>query len=209
MLTFDRARHAYALNGRAIPSVTQVLEPLYDFASIPRETLERKRQIGSAVDFAITLDLENDLDEGSIAPEVEGYIAGWRKYRADRQYQHVAAQRKVCHPTYGVAGTLDLFGMTLRERKRESYELVHAVIDVKATFDMHPAVRLQTAAYQTMLGLEVPAAAEACRMGLQLKPDGTYEEHWFDDPRDWAVFLAYLTTRNWAALNGLVKRKAA
>ena len=62
VLTFDPEKHEYRINGVLVPSVSQILAPLYDFSKIPRDVLERKRQIGTAIHKAIELDLLGDLD---------------------------------------------------------------------------------------------------------------------------------------------------
>ena len=45
-LTFDEAAHEYRLDGRRLPSVTQLLAPLVDYSKVPRETLERAQALG-------------------------------------------------------------------------------------------------------------------------------------------------------------------
>ena len=112
--TFDEERHEYWLEGRKLPSVTQIMKPLTDayLARVPRDTLERKRQIGQAVDAAITLDVLGTLDEESVfsAPWC-GYFQGWRNFLRDRQIEHWqiwSAQRRMYHPQWMYAGTSDL-----------------------------------------------------------------------------------------------------
>lgn len=196
-VAFDPDRHEYRVAGRLVPNVTRILGSLYDFSSVPPAVLEQKRAIGVAVHRAIEFDLADDLDDATIDHRIEGYIAAWRKYRRERKYRHVHSERRVFHPGFNYAGTLDLFGHGLGYRNKPAPLL----IDLKTTFDVHPAVALQTAAYQNALAVEYPAAKTSERMALQLKPDGNYREHWFQDPKDWPVFLAFLTTENWKGLH--------
>jgi hypothetical protein len=200
-LTFDRERHEYRLDGRLVPSVTQVLAPCYDFANIPAEVLARKRALGQAVHRAIEFDLEGDLDESTIAAEIAPYVEAWRRFRADREYQPLLSEHRVVHAKFGYAGTLDLFGTTLREVKPRKFKRVHALIDIKNTFVVARAVGLQTVAYREALKASHggPGVADAHRMALQLRPDATYDEHWFDSPKDFPVFLNFLATHNWLA----------
>jgi hypothetical protein len=194
-LTFDPVAHQYRLDGRVIPGVTSVLAPLYDLSAIPRDVLERKRQIGEAVHRAIELDLANDLDDATIDPAIVGYLDAWRRYRRERRYEPIASERRVVHPQFRYAGTLDLFGRALNRAGR----FVPVLMDLKTTFDVHPAVALQTAAYKNALMLELREAGKSERMALQLKPGGTYHEEWFADPKDWPTFLSFVTTHNWKA----------
>ena len=82
-LQFDAAAHQYTLNGRRIPSVTQILGQVVDFSMVPPDILERKCAIGQALHNAIALEIENDLDHDSIDAAVLGYFIGWRKFVAD------------------------------------------------------------------------------------------------------------------------------
>lgn len=195
-IAFDAATHTYRVNGRLTPNVTRILEPLYDFSGIPRDVLERKKQIGEAVHRAIEFDLLNDLDDSTIDPQIAGYIAAWRLYRVEREYKHALSECRVAHLAFGYAGTLDLYGEA-RLKRASKRGLV--VIDLKTTFDIHPAVALQTAAYRAALAFENKSAAKAARMALQLKPDGTYHEEWFEDESDFAIFLSFLQAHNWRA----------
>lgn len=197
-IEFAEEGHEYRVDGRRVPSVTQVLAPLYDLDAIPPAVLSHKRAIGQAVHRAIEFDLQDDLDEATLHPEVAPYMAGWRKWRIDRGFESFASEKRVAHPIYGYAGTLDLHGRITKKLFPEKHAPGETVIDLKTTFDIADAVGLQLAAYQNALG---PQAKSDKRLALQLKPDGTYFERWFADPKDWPVFLAFLTCMNWKEIH--------
>lgn len=186
MLKFDAATHTYSWNGITIPSVTQVLGQLVDLSMIPRDVLERKRQIGQWVHAAIELDLNDDLDEESIDDEWRGYFDGWRKFKAESGFVMQEAEQQVFSPKFGYAGTLDLLG--------ELPKLGQALIDTKCTAMLYPTVGPQTAAYAEARGV-----TKAGRFALQLKPNGTYNLHPCKDRSDFGVFTAALTLFNWRA----------
>lgn len=184
MLTFDRPTHTYQWNGETVPSVTQILGQLTDLSMIPRDVLERKRQIGTWVHEAIELDLAGDLDESSIGDDWSGYFKGWRKFQAESGFVMLENEQKVYSPKYRYAGTLDLFG--------DLPKLGRSLIDTKCTATIYPAVGPQTAAYAEARGTQ-----KAKRFALQLKPNGTYNLHPCADRGDFGVFAAALTLFNW------------
>lgn len=184
MLTFDRFTHTYRWNGAVVPSVTQILGQLTDLSMIPRDVLERKRQIGTWVHEAIELDLAGDLDESSINDSWRGYFNGWRKFQAEAGFVMLESERQVYSSKYAYAGTLDLFG--------DLPKLGRSLIDTKCTATLYPTVGPQTAAYA-----EAHGAPKAKRFALQLKPDGTYNLHPCADRGDLGVFMAALTLFNW------------
>lgn len=177
-LTFDEAAHAYYLDGRRLPSVTQVLERtrIVDYGYIPPRTREMALRRGSAVHTAIALDIEGDLDEASFEP-LMGYVEAARAARRDLgiAIPDCFEQRRY-HPQHLYAGTVDLiYGDILLDWKTNSAEWW---------------VRLQTAAYAAMFG-----GGEFRRIAVELHDDGTYRLETFkakDYRRDFNDFLCCL-----------------
>ena len=62
-MVFDEVAHAYFLDGKQLPSVTQLLKFVVSFDFVPPDVLEAKRQLGVAVHKACELLDEDDLDE--------------------------------------------------------------------------------------------------------------------------------------------------
>jgi hypothetical protein len=190
VLQFDQPTHTYTLDGVRVPSVTQVLKPLYNFEGIPLATLNAKARLGTAVHRACELLDNDDLDEESeegraaLAP-LAGYLAGYKKFKSDMRPKLLANEQLLHHPVHRYAGQID-----------RSYAFEGHVwdVDLKSTVSMSPIVGLQTAAYTEMLraqGRTVPAR----RGALQLFPDGKYKLHEFKDPTDFSVFLSLLTVQ--------------
>lgn len=141
-LTFDEGAHAYAWDGNPVPSVTQVLARLTDYASIPPEVLAMAAARGKAVHHAVELDVAEDLDEEDLHEEVRGRLAGWRAFRQALNFRPMGSEVRVYSRRHGYAGTLDLWGY-LRG--------VPTVIDVKATYAIPEHVGIQLAAYAQAL----------------------------------------------------------
>lgn len=198
-LTFERETHTYHLDGAVVPSVTQVLAPLYDFERIPRDVLERKRQIGDSLDIAIQLELAADLVEESIDPSILGYLEAFRRFRVEQQFIAVEIQKPVYSKMFRFAGTPDAWG---------SIKGHDAVPDWKATYAMHPAVALQTAGYLGAGHEQGLLKATTARYGVQFCEDGRYNIVPYKDKSDWGIFLSFLSTHNWRVKNGLLKEKS-
>ena len=196
-LTFDEASHTYRLDGRVVPSVTQVLDPLYDFSRIAPEVLERKRNLGTAVHKAIELDVADDLDHASLSEAVLPYFQAWQQFNADFAPRNAQSEVRV-YSKHGYAGTCDL----VCEQRDEVW-----VLDFKTSAEVGAATALQTAAYsQAVKETWRPNddLQHLFRRGaVHLKPDGTYKLHTYNDRTDWPTFLACLTLHNWRMNNGL------
>lgn len=193
-LQFDPVAHRYRLDGSEVPGVTRVLGQLYDFSGINDGVLEHKRQIGEALHMAIELDLMDDLQVDSLDLEVVGYFEGWIRFRRETRFECLFSEKQVASTKYRYAGTLDLVGRIDR---------VESVIDGKTTAALHPAVALQTAAYQNAACEMGLVRATARRYALRLKPDGSYILDQHTDRTDFFVFLALLSTWNWKQRHGL------
>jgi len=180
-LTFDEVSHTYRLGGARVPSVTQILAPLSSFEGIPPHVLDAKRDLGQRVHFACQLDDEHDLDESSVEPDVEPYLAGWRRFLRESGAVVVHNEQQVADPVLRFAGTLDnvLEVPTYTGRW---------LVDKKTCFSLPMAVGPQTAAY--MRAFADPTVTR--RAALRLRPDGTYRFDPLTGADDWSAFMACL-----------------
>lgn len=179
-LTFDHAVHQYRYAGAMVPGVTQLLRPLVDLAGIPPAVLEAKRDLGTRVHEACHYFDEDDLDEESIAADVEPYLEAWKRFKADTGCKVLQCEARIYCPSFGYAGTLDRVLQIEGERW---------LIDLKTSLVLPMAVGPQTSAYWQALG--DPSVTR--RGALKFKPDGTYKLQALNGPDDWATFLSCLT----------------
>lgn len=198
VLQFDEASHAYTLDGVRVPSVTQVLRPLYSFIGISPEVLQAKAALGTAVHLACELldndDLDEESEDGRAALEpLAGYLAGYKKFKADKKPVVIENETRLFHPVHRFAGTCD---------RRFEFEGHTWDVDLKSTVAMSPIVGLQTAAYTEMFKAN-GKTARARRGALQLFPDGKYRLHEFSDPGDFSVFLSLLTVQRFKERHSL------
>jgi hypothetical protein len=168
------------------------------FDHVDENTLEYKRQLGSAVHHATALDDLGVLDETTLDDAVGIRLEGWRRYRAESGFTPLpgAIELLVWHPLIGYAGTLDRVGM-LRGGT--------ALIDVKTS---DPSTGLdagpQTAAYLEAHRATRPGAlsARVTRGSVHLTDDGRYHYVPHTNRRDWNVFLAAIELFNFTAQRG-------
>lgn len=186
-LTLHQPSHSYWLDGQRVPSVTEIVRPLLPLAGIPYGVLEAARHLGSAVHRACELADRGVLDTASVAPPLLPYLQAWSAFSAAHQVQWSMVESLIYHERLRYAGTLDRFGWVQGRL---------AVVDLKTSARLYPAVGPQLAAYAQ--ALSVPGG-DVLRLGVRLKKDATFEVQVFRDPLDWAVFASLLTLRNFCA----------
>ncbi len=184
-LAFDVDTHTYTLDGRVVPSVTQVLA---DTVIDTTWFTEASRLRGSAVHAACHYDDEGDLQEGSLPSSRLGYLEAWRSFRKDTRVEILAVERRVLSRRYMYAGTLDRI-----VRFPGTNPHIAEIIDIK-TGVPDRAAGLQMAAYGNALVEEggLPWAISPTRRAVQLFDDGRYKVHVYDDLTDFATFTACL-----------------
>jgi hypothetical protein len=196
---FDYAQHAYTLDGRPIPSVTQILKATgasASFDEVPAHLLERKRQIGQAAHAATHFYDEGDFDAEmerayfaqEAAEPVRPYYDAWRKFRAERKFLPFLLETVVTSRRYWFSGTLDRFGAVHGHDKL-------VLCDIKCGDPDDAAADLQTAGYVIALLEQYPQLAEYivdrfCQQnGFERTPDTDVERAAFELIDRWSVQL--------------------
>jgi hypothetical protein len=184
---FNEAEHSYTLDGKRLPSVTQILDRYNDFSMVREEVMATARERGSLVHLVTQLYDEDDLDESSVDPLLVPYLEGWKRFRRECEFTPRQIEYRGAHPLYGYAGTLDRLGTMSRH---------DWLLDIKG--GLVPATAgLQTAAYVKLLPANFTDHIR--RATVQLKGDGTYALLEWKNPDDWAVFLSMLNVFKWLA----------
>lgn len=188
-LAFNELLHEYRWDGATVPSVTQILAPLNDFARVPFDVLEFARERGSAVHAAIALAQADDLDEDSLDPVIVPYVAGWRLFMEETRFVAEEWERPLYHPRYRYAGTFDAAGLLGKTR---------AVVDFKTGLEVPLSVGPQLAAYQQLINTERQGRNPVlARYACQLPGDGGYRLEQFTRPDDWVAFQSLLNLFRW------------
>ena len=183
-LVFEPETHTYRVNGVVVPSVTQVLRSA-GLAIEPYSPNGDQAMVrGARVHLACHYDDDGDILESEFAEEELGYLAGWRKFKEETNWQS-AIREKPFYSERGYCGTPDAIGSFPNQGV--------AVLDIKtgAFSRWHP---LQRAAYSDFWPF--------CflRFGVYLLPEGNYtirEDEIHKRRGDLDIFLAALAIHNW------------
>ena len=174
---FDPAAHAYTINGRPVPSVTQVLADLLPCWRASDWHMERGRAVHACAAL-IARGVEFTADE-----QIAGQVAALRRFVVEVKPLVLAVECPVFSERYQYAGTFDL--LTRRPGK-----LPLMLVDYKSA--LTPVVPYQLAAYAAAY------VGEVCigyGMGVEIHDDGTYKLSEVYDLRRYAQsWLALLTS---------------
>lgn len=194
-LHFDEPSHTYTLNGRRVPSVTQVLDPLIVLDGIPWDVLEAARIFGNHVHLACHLYNCGTLDWDSLDPVLASYVRGFVRFLTDTGFIVLASEERVASVKMGYAGTLDLRGLLPKPKSK-----LRCVIDIKSTDQLPRTVGPQTAAYEAAY-LEGTGEKTDRRYCLHLRPDRYTLVSLKDGAgaQDLTVFVSALNLYRWRA----------
>jgi hypothetical protein len=191
MIEFEPQTHTYQIDGRTVPSVTQVLEQIQTLEHIPPATLERARIRGQHVHEAMALLVRNDLDWDSLDEELVPYVEAGQRFLNESGIVVLGSELRVGCPVARCAGTIDLYGVL---RKDE------VIVDFKATADVPEPVGPQTAGYDYLYEKSYGGGKRTRkrkRLCVRLRPDGKYKVDRLGDSDDYNVFFSCLNLWHW------------
>lgn len=179
-VTFDETTHTYCIDGVPVPSVTQIIKPLYNYGMVSPDVLRRKGEFGTAVHKAVELYLYGTLDEETLVPELLGCLQAFKRWCADysREFDIESAlvELAVAHEKLQYAGRLDFVFDG------------QAVIDLKSR-DYEPRIDpVQLVAYEQAYIAGGGSKGKYVNYVLSLYPDETYQFCKAMNPQAWGVF---------------------
>lgn len=190
-LTFEDRTHTYRLDGRVLPSVTQIMAPLraIEYEGIGETVLHRAADKGTAVHNAIENWIKFEIKD--IPSENEGYFDAFMKWWQQYRPEVVGSEIRVCNRLMQYAGTIDLVAYINGEL---------TLVDYKSTYtlsDMLCAVQIE--AYSKALESMGVKVDKKCV--LHLKRDGSFGYKYYEsrDAKYWRVFSALKTVFDYAA----------
>ena len=186
-LAFQSEGHRYFLDGRQLPSVTQILDPYTGLEYVDPELLRRAAEFGSHVHAACHLLNLEQLDDATLDPALAPYVHAWEQFLTDTGAIVLESERRVASEKYGYAGAIDTLVFWGRSNR---------LIDIKSSATMPRTVGPQTAAYSQAY-LEETGQRVRDRYCVLLKPDGRYSTTKLSDPNDWNIFQAALVLHRW------------
>lgn len=174
--------HRYMLNGREIPSVSQILKPVDDkyYSKIDSEVLEAAGHNGTAVHVMAQLEFANELDENNLDAGLVDYLHALRKWKEDDQNSTpINIEQSLFHKRLEYAGTPDLV-----------YE--DMIVDIKTRQVKHDRDAMQLIAYAKMLESQKIGLKNKRLYVLYLKKNGSYIFQRIQDQNSWGMFRTLL-----------------
>lgn len=166
-ISFDEEKHVYTVDGRRIPSVTDICSPITSdhYNSINSAVLEMAARRGTAVHEATQLIDYGELpdDDPEISPYVSAYMDFLLDYKPKWYYVEFIGYCD-CFD-YEFCGTVDRAG-----RVGDEYWVLDIKTTASPTKENYIATCCQTEAYAIMLGKD----AVCKRKILYLRKDGSY-----------------------------------
>jgi len=95
--------HQYTLNGKSLDGLTSTIAE----AGLIRGGDPWYMGRGTAVHLATEYFDKGTLDEDSVADEIKGYLASWKRFRVDQSYTPFEIEYPTWHPELMVATTID------------------------------------------------------------------------------------------------------
>ncbi len=187
---FEESTHTYKVDGKPVPSVSELIRPLTDAAyrRIDPAVLEEAAALGTAVHSCTELDDRGELDEESVPEDCRGYLSAYRAWRGVFHPEFHGIERRLGCPRY--AGTIDRIAKIGGE---------YWIVDIKTTSELHPHVGVQLAAYEKLAGssLVIPNGKKCRRAALQLNADGTNRFREYKSLDDYTCLSALLAVYGW------------
>lgn len=183
--TFDHATHGYMMDGRPVPSVTQIMDGVWGQPFYASDWhLERGRAVHACCAMiACNRQFQHD-------PQIDGQVRACRQWFSDMKPAVMTVENARFHEQYQFAGTPDL----VCEMRGKA-----VIIDYKASYS--PIAWIQLGGYSLLTGVQKGAIVE-------LHEDGTYKMTPVEKlARFRNEFLATLTVYHIMERNGLRKEK--
>lgn len=199
-LEFNEEKHEYRMDGNVVPHVTGIIADLTDYGMIPPDRLEQARQKGTIVHKMIELHSQGKLGEFEIPGWLEPVVRQWEQFVHDTQFNVIASERRVFHPKFRYACTLDI-AATMHGKPGVG------IVEVKRSFLAGRAIRLQTAAqaqaWNANYAIDTKGQIDKghaqhinWRGALKINENGAYRFESHDDPNDFGNFVCCLVHHN-------------
>lgn len=167
-LHFDSDTHTYSIDGKKLPSVTEICGLLNNWGDINPAILMQAARRGTVVhEYAELIDYGVDEDGIECEPELAGYVIAYMRFLRDYRPLWEMVEQKVYSEQFGFAGTLDRYG---------TIDGKPVLLDIKTSSSVNKLTKIiwacQLSAYQLLLAKE---GEEVKRWNLVLKKDGKYQ----------------------------------
>lgn len=186
-IKFDAPTHRYQINGKDVPSVTQVLGMANLYAFIDKQLLAKAARFGTAVHKATELYDAGTLDYNSLDAALVPYLEGWRKFLTDTQFQIINSE-EIVGSSLGYAGTYDRIGLLNGKL---------TLLDIKTSETIPKTTPLQLSAYSSAYE-EMHHSLIEQRVCVKLKPVNYELSFYHDQSNDFWMFKKFLDCYKWS-----------
>lgn len=185
---FDAEDHSYRIDGKIVPSVTKIIQPLYDFSRVPRDIMERAQAFGTAVHDACDLYDADDLVIDTLDPAIKPYLDAWIKFKTEFNIKDAKSEIIVHSEKYQYAGRVDnIFRCSNR----------WVLVDKKTCTSEYKQTRVQLAGYK-IAAVEMGLLPKKCDVySVRLLGDGRYKVGQDIKFKDEICFMSLLNVWNW------------
>lgn len=163
LLFFDQG-HRYTIDGRELPSVSQLCRFLSReiYGDVSQFTLDAAAARGTKVHKATeVLDLYGKAD---VDDDILPYLNAYLKFRREHEVTWEKVEYATYHPEDGYAGTIDRYGIVDGKR---------AIVDFKTTYTIHKSLCAASLNLYRR-AMEAHGFTVDTLYILHLKKDGTY-----------------------------------
>lgn len=181
-IEFEPITHTYKVDGKVLPSVTQVLESvgISDYSMVPKNFLEAAQQLGTDVHRLLELYDKGTLDYDTVDDYIAPYLPSWVDFLDTTGAKIIEIEQKVYCERYQYVGTLD---RVLEIDGRLS------ILDIK-TGMKSPGHAIQTSAYVQAYNKDRRKKFDRYTWYIDKKHQWKIVKN--DNPNDINIFLAAL-----------------
>ena len=168
-LHFDSDTHTYSIDGKKLPSVTEICGLLNNWGDINPAILMQAARRGSVVhEYCELVDYGVDEDGIECEPDLAGYVIAYMRFLRDYKPSWEMVEQKVYSDQFGFAGTLDRYG---------TIDGKPVLLDIKTSSSVNKLTKIiwacQLSAYALLLAKADDPKLR--RWNLVLKRDGKYQ----------------------------------
>lgn len=161
-VVFDEARHAYEVDGKELPSVTQLVAVLGDDGDIDEDILERAADRGTTCHAIIAMALQGEDYSGEYPAMYQPWVDSIEAFLHEHNIVPLMIETPLGNTTLGYAGTPDLVC---------EFDGSTALLDYKCVSQVNKTkVKAQLNAYDQLLAYEGVQIEE--RYAVQFTKEG-------------------------------------
>jgi len=183
-LSFDADKHEYRLDGKKLPSITEIVGMLSNFGKVNPAIIRHASRRGTIVhELCELVDYGVETDGIECPPELVNYVMAYMHFLRDYKPDWEMIEQKVFSEDEQIAGTLDRYGYI---------DGKPWIVDIKTTSSVSRADKVkwaaQLAGYRLMLD---PTKEKGVRcMIVHLKKDQKYTVYTVSEIEDKYGFYA-------------------